>query len=320
MTGNSIISTLKKKFRVNTDRDLANRIGITIQGIQVWKNRQTITERQLSELLHKATVAGEKNMQAKAIRPLVEFFPIVKTPSKQGASWVLFAGDGNHLYFEGLRKELDSSRGIYIFFDSRGQAIYTGKARKQSLWKEMNLAYNRERGEIQKIKRVNHPKRNQAYQTSEEKTRQITDYPVPLHELAHYFSAYHVADGMIAELEAMLVRSFANDLLNKRMERFRQQRTKTARERFRATAPKKGARAKEASTPRAESKSAKILEMIGRAKGATLSEIMDATGWQAQSVHVFISKERRKHDLKIEYTKTEAGDWVYRIKNGTIMT
>lgn len=43
--------------------------------------------------------------------------------------------------------------------------------------------------------------------------------------------------------------------------------------------PKKAAKAarKEAATPRAESKGAKILEMIGRAKGASLAEIMKAT-------------------------------------------
>ncbi len=51
-----------------------------------------------------------------------------------------------------------------------------------------------------------------------------------------------------------------------------------------AAAPKNGAKAskkaakptaaKRASTPRAESKGAKILDMIGRAKGATLAEIM----------------------------------------------
>jgi hypothetical protein len=55
-------------------------------------------------------------------------------------------------------------------------------------------------------------------------------------------------------------------------------------------APKKGAqvgnkaaaaRAKQASKPRAESKGAKILELIGRPKGATLAEIQKATGWQA---------------------------------------
>jgi hypothetical protein len=314
VTGNSIISTLKKKFRVSTDRDLAKKIGITIPGIQVWKNRQMITERQLSELVHKATVAGERNMQATAIRPLVEFFRIERTPSKQGAGYVLSAADGNRRYFEGLRSELESSRGVYIFFDSRGQAIYTGKARKQNLWKEMNLAYNRERGEIQKIKRVKHPRRNQTYRTSDEKSRQISDHVVPLYELAAYFSAYEVTDGMIAELEAMLVRSFANDLLNKRMERFRQQRTKTVRGKSSAAARKKDARATEASTPRADSKSAKILEMVGRAKGATLAEIMKATGWQAKSVHGFIWTVKRKHNLRIESTKTEAGDWVYRIK------
>jgi hypothetical protein len=36
----------------------------------------------------------------------------------------------------------------------------------------------------------------------------------------------------------------------------------------------KPAQAKEASAPRAESKGAKILELIGRPKGATLAEIM----------------------------------------------
>jgi hypothetical protein len=62
------------------------------------------------------------------------------------------------------------------------------------------------------------------YRTSDEKARQITDQVVRLSELASYFSAYQVADGMINEMEAVLVRSFANDLLNKKMERFGQQK------------------------------------------------------------------------------------------------
>src|SRR5260370_22180056 len=39
----------------------------------------------------------------------------------------------------------------------------------------------------------------------------------------------------------------------------------------------KPARTKEASAPRAESKGAKIIEMIGRARGATLAETLNAT-------------------------------------------
>jgi len=72
--------------------------------------------------------------------------------------------------------------------------------------------------------------------------------------------------------------------------------------------------AKEPSTPRAESKGATILALIGRPKGATLAEIRKATDWQAHSVRGFLSTAAKKHGLKIESTKTEAGDRVYQVK------
>jgi hypothetical protein len=76
----------------------------------------------------------------------------------------------------------------------------------------------------------------------------------------------------------------------------------------------KPAQAKEASTPRAESKGAKILELIARPKGATLAEIVKATDWQKHSIRGFLSTAAKKHGLKIESTKTEAGDRAYRVK------
>ena len=93
-----------------------------------------------------------------------------------------------------------------------------------------------------------------------------------------------------------------------------------------AAAPKKAAKAgsgaskraaktrvaKKAAAPRAESKGAKILDMIARAKGATLAEIMKATDWQAHSVRGFISTASKKHGVKIESAKNDAGERTYR--------
>jgi hypothetical protein len=76
----------------------------------------------------------------------------------------------------------------------------------------------------------------------------------------------------------------------------------------------KPTRPEEARTPRAESKGAKILEMIGRAKGAKLTEIMKATDWQAHSVRGFLSTAAKKHNLKIESARNEAGERVYSIR------
>jgi hypothetical protein len=91
------------------------------------------------------------------------------------------------------------------------------------------------------------------------------------------------------------------------------------------TAPKKAAKGgakvskkaaaptRKATAPRAESKGAKILEMIGRAKGATLAEIMKATDWQAHSVRGFISTAGKKHGVTIESAKNDAGERTYKI-------
>ena len=215
---------MKKKLKADSLSALARQLGVSYQAIQNWKNRKVITPRQIASLVGKASKAAQFNANIKSIRPIVEFFPISKVLTKQEAGFEIFSSKSDtkedHPYLLGLKHELQEHHGIYIFFNSSGSAIYAGKAKRQKLWKEMNLAFNRKRDALQSIRRVRHPSRNVKYATSNERARQIVEVPVPLHELAEYFSAYDVSDGMIGEVEAMLVRSFANDLLNKRMEKF----------------------------------------------------------------------------------------------------
>jgi len=80
--------------------------------------------------------------------------------------------------------------------------------------------------------------------------------------------------------------------------------TKPAKGRKKVAKP---AAAKEAKTPRAESKGAKILVLSGRLTGATLAEITKATEWQAHSVRGFLSTTGKKRGLTIESAKNHAG-------------
>ena len=92
---------------------------------------------------------------------------------------------------------------------------------------------------------------------------------------------------------------------------------KVAKGKAKAAKPKKEAKAAKAprakaTGPRPESKGAKVLEMIARAKGATLAEIMKATKWQKHTVRGFVSIASKKHGIKIESSKNEVGDRVYK--------
>jgi hypothetical protein len=84
----------------------------------------------------------------------------------------------------------------------------------------MNSVFNRSRDEVQRIKLVGHPARNVEYRENEEKIRRIVNTPMKLHDLSAYFSAYEIAPAeMISMFEALIIRAFANDLLNVKMER-----------------------------------------------------------------------------------------------------
>ena len=82
-----------------------------------------------------------------------------------------------------------------------------------------------------------------------------------------------------------------------------------------AKAPKKAPKPK-ATGVREGSKTAAVLALLQRAKGATLTEIMEATSWQAHSVRGFISTLGKKMGLKVTSTKRADGVRVYCVGRG----
>ncbi len=227
MTGAQFIASIRKRMerelgKQPTNRAVAAKLGVTVQALSNWEARDEVTADQMAGLIFKVESVSANRTQLSALRPIVEFFELTPAQIGSGENYCIFQAkvDGfEHPYLLGLRKELEAHHGIYIFHDSRGRALYAGKARSQSLWKEINLVFNRDR-QLQNIRRVNHPEHRQDFRTSDELRRQIRTVNVRLHELAAYVSAYEVADGMIGQLESLLIRAFANDLLNKRMENF----------------------------------------------------------------------------------------------------
>ena len=74
-------------------------------------------------------------------------------------------------------------------------------------------------------------------------------------------------------------------------------------------APKKQAKASGDRT----NKKAEVIAMMKRAKGATLPEIMEATGWQAHTVRGFVSILGSKGGQTIESLKDASGERRYKI-------
>jgi len=220
MNGKDLVDKLKGKMSATTNKSLADKLGVTPASITQWKNTRTLSVAQIANIVRASSKRARADAYSTALKPVVEFFPLDPIPSKQGVKSELFATgkDGNPLH-KGLRRALDRAKGIYIFYDSRGRAIYAGKAAKQSLWKEIKSAFNRDR-KTQRVYRVNHPTRRQSFASATDRPRQPQLQQVRLDDLAAYVTAYEVDNTMINELEALLVRCFANDLLNARMEKF----------------------------------------------------------------------------------------------------
>jgi hypothetical protein len=83
-----------------------------------------------------------------------------------------------------------------------------------------------------------------------------------------------------------------------------------------ATGAKGARKAKPQPTVRAGSKKETVLALLRRSQGATLAQMMKATGWQSHSVRGFLSGTlRKKMNLKVKSGKHDNGERVYSIRS-----
>jgi len=75
---------------------------------------------------------------------------------------------------------------------------------------------------------------------------------------------------------------------------------------------KKAAKA-EAGAPREGSKMAQVIGMLQRKNGASITEIMDAMGWQRHTVRGFMAGALKKAGYTVESFKPEGGERSYRL-------
>ena len=246
MQSTELLRHLLRKLEAPSDAELAKLLGIKPGALNHWRKETTsLTALQIANALSQAHAAAMRHVHETAVQPIIEFFPIqpvaVGRLKKRLEVFSTANSAGKHL--KGLHDALlEAKSGIYIFYDTRGRALYAGQTKKQNLWKELNLAFNRDRS-AQVVTLVNHPTNDVEFKSAHDKVRQPTDKTLKLHHLARYFSAFRIVPEMVDDFEAFIIRAFPNDLLNFKMEKF----GKPARKRAATKKAKKVPRRKTAS-------------------------------------------------------------------------
>ncbi|WP_155639409.1 hypothetical protein [Burkholderia diffusa] len=167
------IASLRNKFDAGTNGRFSHELGISAGTVSNWL-KYGLTGRKLSDGLLKARQRAVKSAHECAIAPVVEYFQLSAYRRSTNGTAELFPTrpPNTTKALLGLKGALEQSHGIYVFYDSRGRALYVGKAQRQSLWREMNLAFNRDRDTTQRVYRVQHPERGE-FRTSDEYARQV---------------------------------------------------------------------------------------------------------------------------------------------------
>ncbi len=181
----ALVKALEDSYGSIPQQDLAKHLGVSAAAVSSWlTGKAEPNHASIRKLLD--LHAGHR--ASALFVPLVEFVPIHPQPTKSG--WRLGPDEARH-----LEPLLRRRKGIYVFYDSAGEATYLGKS-ACDLWKEARQRLSAE---------ANRP----FYAPEKGPSREQGD-------IARFLSAYEVTvPAAIANIETFMLRAFANDLMNR---------------------------------------------------------------------------------------------------------
>jgi transcriptional regulator with XRE-family HTH domain len=190
-----LLETFGKLRSLDTQVALAMALDKTQGAVAQWKSGYAQISEKTIELILK------KSAQL-TIRPLVEMEEV--DPGQPGASHWYFYNAKTNTRRKHLLRKLNHKKGIYLYFDATGRPTYVGKADKTPLDKEVENRLNHE------LKSGRIP-----YGENMEQCPKLRQG-----EIVRYISAYEISPReAIPLVEALVIRSTANVLFNKQLEK-----------------------------------------------------------------------------------------------------
>jgi len=190
-----LLDSLKKVLPVNTDKELAEWIGVKGASISQWQSGTASPQRNALQRITKCLLSAW-------VEPLVETEPVHPAKSKKG--WRV---DGDKQRRSRLCQRLKDHRGVYLFYDSLGQVTYIGQAKK-------NLFFELEQQLKQKP-------RHKVYVGAEGATK-LQAKQLQQGDIARFLSAYETPTSDAAHnAEALLIRAIYNSHQNRNQAKFR---------------------------------------------------------------------------------------------------
>ena len=187
-----LLDAVEDAHGTKIERQVAKVFGVKQPAVAHWRSgRDNPTRRQLRRLMD--------NSQVPDIRVIAEFRPVAPSPYRRRTIWALCTKEEKGERTE-LRRLLSGKKGLYILYDSMGSALYVGQSQK-----DLFIEIEQRLRQASRRKIHGHGMKKQFRQMG---------------NATRYLSAYEVRGKVVLNvLEALLIRSMANDLENHHMER-----------------------------------------------------------------------------------------------------